>query len=328
MKIQDIQFKEQNSSLTCYLQDLSAELPQMDQRPAVLIFPGGAYKTCSDREAEPVALAYLSKGYNAFVLRYTVTGHDNSFPAEQVFAYAYQEACDSLSYLHEHAEELHIDANEIAVCGFSAGANLAAALGTMSQLKPAALILGYASVDKSINDDLGIKEPCMIDQVTKTTPPSFLFATQGDTVVPSDNTLLFAHALYLHKVPYEIHIFATGDHGLSLAEKFTGQLEPDVRQWFSLNLSFLEHIFSKKQLLWSSADTDSLSINSRLDMLMTNPQAKAVLQKYIPQFIDKITDNPQVNGISLQRISQYANGAISKELLQTIDHELKNISAK
>ena len=54
------------------VQDPSTAMPNTEIRPAALIFPGGGYQYCSDREAEPVALAYLAEGYNAFVLRYTV----------------------------------------------------------------------------------------------------------------------------------------------------------------------------------------------------------------------------------------------------------------
>ena len=61
-----------HATLTCYLQDPSTAMPNTEIRPAALIFPGGGYQYCSDREAEPVALAYLAEGYNAFVLRYTV----------------------------------------------------------------------------------------------------------------------------------------------------------------------------------------------------------------------------------------------------------------
>ena len=57
-----------HATLTCYLQDPSTAMPNTEIRPAALIFPGGGYQYCSDREAEPVALAYLAEGYNAFVL--------------------------------------------------------------------------------------------------------------------------------------------------------------------------------------------------------------------------------------------------------------------
>ena len=70
MKITQIPMGAHNAQLTCYLQDPCTEMPALDRCPAILIFPGGAYAFCSDREADPVALAFLNAGYNAFVLRY------------------------------------------------------------------------------------------------------------------------------------------------------------------------------------------------------------------------------------------------------------------
>ena len=61
-------------SLTAYIQQPSPEMPNRAVRPAVIILPGGAYAFLSDREAEPVALAYLEAGFQAFVLRYTIVG--------------------------------------------------------------------------------------------------------------------------------------------------------------------------------------------------------------------------------------------------------------
>ncbi len=59
-------------TLTAYLPAASDEMPNYKTRPAILVIPGGAYMMCSDREAEPIALSFLAKGYAAFVLRYSV----------------------------------------------------------------------------------------------------------------------------------------------------------------------------------------------------------------------------------------------------------------
>ena len=60
MKITQIPMGTHNAQLTCYLQDPCTEMPALDRCPAILIFPGGAYAFCSDREADPVALAFLN----------------------------------------------------------------------------------------------------------------------------------------------------------------------------------------------------------------------------------------------------------------------------
>lgn len=56
--------------------------------------------------------------------------------------------------------------------------------------------------------------PDLLQQVDDQTPPTFLFATQGDHLVPATQSLQFATLLAERKIPYEMHIFAYGDHGL------------------------------------------------------------------------------------------------------------------
>ena len=122
MKITQIPMGAHNAQLTCYLQDPCTEMPALDRCPAILIFPGGAYAFCSDREADPVALAFLNAGYNAFVLRYSVS---QNCPVEEVYTNAFAEAQEAMDYLHQNAGDLHIDPEQIAVVGFSAGGHLA-----------------------------------------------------------------------------------------------------------------------------------------------------------------------------------------------------------
>ena len=90
-------------------------------RPAVIICPGGSYEFTSDREAEPVALAWNTRGYHAFVLRYSV--------APSRFPCALFELATAVAFVREHAGEWNIDPEHIFVCGFSAGGHLTASLG-------------------------------------------------------------------------------------------------------------------------------------------------------------------------------------------------------
>ena len=93
----------------CYVQARSKELT-MQPRPAVVIFPGGGYDYTSDREAEPVANAYLAAGYSAFVVRYAV-GVDAKHPHPLL------DAAAALALVRARAEEFHIDPQKVAVCG-------------------------------------------------------------------------------------------------------------------------------------------------------------------------------------------------------------------
>ena len=84
--MQHFQLSVRDSSpavLSAYLHDVSPEMPERIRRPAMLVLPGGGYHFCSDREAEPFALEWLRRGYNTFVLRYTVISENDPAPLEQ-----------------------------------------------------------------------------------------------------------------------------------------------------------------------------------------------------------------------------------------------------
>ena len=105
----------------------------------MLVIPGGGYAMCSDREADPVATAYLKAGYQAFILRYTCTPKGKwPLPLED-----YDQA---MGRIIENAEAWHVDADKIAVVGFSAGGHLAACAATVAEHKPAAAVLVYPKI--------------------------------------------------------------------------------------------------------------------------------------------------------------------------------------
>ncbi len=232
---------ERNVTLTTYLLDASPELANTHPRPAVLICPGGGYFMCSDREAEPIAMAFLAEGYQAFVLRYSIQ-ENAAFPRPL------NDAEEALELIRSHAEEWDVDVNKIAACGFSAGGHLAAALGTMGRIRPNALILGYPCILDTISPLLAAPIPSLEKQVDAQTPPSFIFSTANDSVVPVEHSLQFAVALDKAQIPFELHIFQDGAHGLSLAKPHTTNgerkmLSPDVAQWMPLCIAWLAHLF-------------------------------------------------------------------------------------
>lgn len=116
----------------------SAELPFNEKRKAILVIPGGAYAFCSDREADPIAHAYLAAGFNTFVLRYSVYRTGNP-----VWPNPLIDASAAMKYIRDHAEEFHIDPDYIFVIGFSAGGHLAASLGTMWDNDEIESMLGF-----------------------------------------------------------------------------------------------------------------------------------------------------------------------------------------
>lgn len=197
-------------TLTAYISDISEEMKYANTKSAVLVIPGGAYKFCSDREAEPIALAYLAKGFNAFVLRYSLND-------KAAFPTPLNDAEKALRFIRDKADEFHIYPDKIAVCGFSAGGHLAAAVSTMSEEKPNACILGYPCILDSTSPILAKPVESLDRYVTPNTPPTFIFAARDDGCVPIKNSLRYADKLDENGVGFELHIFSHGDHGFSLA---------------------------------------------------------------------------------------------------------------
>jgi acetyl esterase/lipase len=77
------------------------------------------------------------------------------------------------------------------------------------------------SPDSKLVDELSAET-----QVTKETPPTFLFATTDDKTVPVINSVMFYSALVKAGVPAEMHLFQHGSHGSGL-----GAGNPQLSGW-------------------------------------------------------------------------------------------------
>ena len=240
------------------------------KRGAVLICPGGGYGHTSEREAEPIAMQFTAKGYHAFVLYYRVAPNRHPKPLLDVSR--------AMCIIRENAEKWNIESNKIALCGFSAGGHLAASLGVhfdkpwleregivIGKNRPDAMILAYPVITMkefahigSRNNLLGenpdeklINEMSLETQVSEKTPPTFIWHTAEDGSVPVENSLLFASALQKNKIPFELHIYPYGPHGLSLANHETDNgrigIYPHVAGWIDLCIEWLDGIFSENR---------------------------------------------------------------------------------
>ncbi len=275
MEIVKHEIGENGALLTGYLQESSEAIYGSSKRPAVLVLAGGGYEFVSDPEREPVAMAYASKGYQTFTLVYSVK-ENGVFPEPQ------REALAAVSYIRKNAEKFYLDPDKIAVVGFSAGGHLAASTGVfwnhkevnLSQdreaCKPNALVLVYPCITAgeyayeglvpvhgkgcAMPEKLGLE-----NYVSGDTPPSFLCHTAEDTCVPVMNSLLFAQRLAENKIPFELHVYKEGPHGMSLgtgavSSPFLRMQEKDVRtavgkialrfsDWFEKSVEFLNLVF-------------------------------------------------------------------------------------
>lgn len=262
-------------TLSTYIIDNSPEIDSERKRPLVLICPGGGYAFTSDREAEPVALKMNSFGFHSCVLRYSTAPMD--FPASLL------DLCEAMYYVRSHAKKWNVDSDRIVVAGFSAGGHLAASLGvywnapfiqkysphcTSDCIKPNALLLSYPVITAeefahkgSIVNCLGgsknivgtfvpdaYNDPnsqlSLEKLVNEHVPPTFLWHTHADEAVPVENSLLFASALRKNKIPFELHIFSQGVHGLGLATEETARpnspdlVQADCAKWPELFASW------------------------------------------------------------------------------------------
>ena len=174
MKIITVTLAPNQAVLTCYLQDQSPKMPNAAIRPAMLVVPGGGYQYCSDREGEPVALAYMAQGFNAFVLRYTA---DATTPIDK----ALQDGAAAMDYLRANAAELEIDPQQIAAVGFSAGGHLVASLGTLlpKAQRPNALVLGYAATLGAMWTVAAARSPTCTRWLTMTPRPHSCLLPRG-----------------------------------------------------------------------------------------------------------------------------------------------------
>lgn len=249
--------------LHTYARPKEGFLAEQDGRWGVLILPGGGYGVVAKSEGEPVALAFLGAGVQAFVLEYSVS--PVRWPRQLL------EAAAALAYLRENAETYGIAPDKIAVCGFSAGGHLAGCLANLwahdaircalgltgEQTRPDAAILSYPVITMGeygstmtrtnlFGDALVAEETSLEHSVTPRNPPTFLWATCTDGSVPVENSLLYANALRANGVPFELHIFNKGPHAMGIATPDSAWQadHTDVRaaQWHPLCVSWLKSL--------------------------------------------------------------------------------------
>lgn len=247
-----------NSSpvMTTYI--LDDVIDKHKKRPLIIIFPGGGYGYCSPREGEPIAVEFNRMGYNAVVVEYRIS---TPYPNSLI------DASDAVVYVREHAEEWNTDPDKIFVCGFSAGAHLAASIAIMADKEPAikradklnkpnGMLLCYPVISsgefahRGSFDNIGATTPELLKttslelQVDENTPPAFIWHTFTDNAVPVENSLLLANALRKNNIPFELHIYPEGSHGLSLAKEFTSPEEsmiiPHIQGWTKLAEEWLD----------------------------------------------------------------------------------------
>lgn len=214
-------------------------------RGAVIVVPGGGYCMKADHEGAPIAEMLNQAGVSAYVLDYRV------------------KPCHMLAPLSDAKRAIRLVRSmgyeKVAILGFSAGGHLTCTAATLYDAgdpdaadplerlssRPDAFIPCYAVVSFGAYTHGGSRESLLGQEnadnwelvrkfsnelhITPDTPEAFIWHTAADQAVPVENSLNLALALSAQGVPYEMHIFPQGQHGLGLAEEYE-----DVKQWTAL----------------------------------------------------------------------------------------------
>ncbi len=204
--------------------------------PGLIIFPGGGYNFHAPHEGTGYAEYFVQHGYACFVVYYRVGSKGHRHPA------MLEDGMAAVETIRGRAGELKVDPDRIGVMGSSAGGHLAAHVLTSWQhyshalsLRPDYGILCYPVITmtdphchKGSRSSLLGENPTgkLITSVSceklvsSDTPPCFIWHTWEDDGVAVENSLLFASSLRANRVPFDLHIYAKGSHGLGLRAEF------------------------------------------------------------------------------------------------------------
>ena len=320
---------ERNVTLTACLQAVGGSFSNIPRRPAIVILPGGGYQYCSDREADPVAFAYLKAGFQTFILRYSV-GKDAVWPNPLE---DYEQA---MELIRANADRWNVWPDKIAVIGFSAGGHLAAAAATMSRNRPNAAILGYAVADEDVKG-CNPTAPGAVAAVDENTCPCFLFATRNDAIVPVENTVNFMQALVRAGVTFESHIYSHGPHGFSTGDssvqKSGEPISPRVPNWVDDSIGWLRDVlgdFGEGAMTPPqcarrvNGDCEPfLSAGCTVGCLLKNEEARKLLPELVQREKEMGGDAALLHKMTLQGLYSFLK--VPETVIEALDARLQEI---
>lgn len=250
-----------SAALTAYVQEVPLGIQVKLNRPAIIICPGGGYVGFNEKEMEPIALRFLSAGFQAFVLSYSIGLGIGRFPAPFI------DAAKSVMIIRENAKQWGIDPNRICLCGFSTGGHVAATFAAtwheqyLAQalsvdnkwFQPNGLVLGYPLLDidqfqiknKERNPKMyalleamfgsvygtfypsqeNMREWGYKNRITSHMVPTFLWTTLEDDLIDLQESIDFIKELKENQISFEYHVFEKGAHGLSLGDQIVANTQ-------------------------------------------------------------------------------------------------------
>jgi acetyl esterase/lipase len=226
---------------------------------AIVICPGGGYAGLADHEGAGYAEYLIQQGVTCFVLKYRLGSKGYRHPI------MLGDAARAVRLVRARAAEWRIDPHRVGIMGSSAGGHLSSTLLThfdagqadasdpieRQSSRPDLGILCYPVITMGEHGHGGSKkallgenpDPALVEllsnekQVTKNTPPCFVWHTWEDKVVKIENALMFVSALQRNDVPLDFHVYERGPHGIGLSSGKNGIAPDDVHPW-AKNLVF------------------------------------------------------------------------------------------
>lgn len=220
---------------------------------AIVICPGGGYGGLAAHEGPGYAEYLSQQGITCFVLKYRLGSKGYRHPA------MLNDAARAVRLVRAEAAKWKIDPHRVAIMGSSAGGHLASTLLThfdagkpddadpveRQSSRPDLGILCYAVISMGEYTHAGSKknllgenpDPKLVEllsnekQVTKDTPPCFVWSTWEDKAVKVENSLQFVEALQSANVPFDFHVYQKGPHGIGLSQGKNGVAPDDVHPW-------------------------------------------------------------------------------------------------
>lgn len=226
---------------------------------AVITFAGGGYRERALYECESYCHLLAEYGIAAFDVEYRVK------PTK--FPYPLLDARRAVRYVRANAEKYGIDPNKIMVMGSSAGGHLAALVSTYTasiagegideidevDFLPDAQILCYPVMDYAshkssylnlLGDDRAESDREKVtpaNLVNEKTPPAFIWHTSSDPYVDVNGSMKYAQRLHEYGVPFEMHVYPVGGHGLGLGYYPDRNIDlPYIRTWSDNLLAWLK----------------------------------------------------------------------------------------
>ncbi len=327
---------------------------------AVVVAPGGGYlMLASNLEGRQVADWYADHGITAFVLRYRLG-------AKYLYPIPLEDAQRAVRWVRYYAALYHVSPDRIGMCGFSAGGHLTAMTGTVGapgnpqapdpidreSSRPDFMVLGYpwlnamepihppfipryqqlVKVPKNEWESFEQRyTPATL--VTARTPPTFIYATTDDSVVPVEASVRFYSALIKAGVSAEMHLFRHGGHGSGL-----GHNDPSLDQWPNLLLAWLRgvHLLTPEPAMAAALEAahkremrkpgQPFTLDSRVGEVMHDAAGRAVLDKYLgSDFFGKLPEAAE--WASVRTVLGYRQPPLSQSELEALEAALAKAGA-